>query len=48
MMVSSSKKSGYCGNPAAAYTSARYRVIQDTALGAVSIAILLENPVYST
>ena len=48
MTASSFKKSGYCGYTAAAYTSARNLVIQDTALTAVSIAISLEILVLST
>ena len=42
MAVSTFKKSGYCGYTAAAYASAHNLVIQDTASGAVSIAISLE------
>ena len=48
MTASSTKKSGYCGYTAAAYTSAHNLVIQDTALGAVSIVISLEIPVLCT
>ncbi len=48
MAASTFKKSGYCGYTAAAYTSAHNLVIQDTALGAVSVAIFLEIPVHST
>ena len=42
MTASSFKNSGYCGTAAAAYTSMHNMVIQDTALGVVSIAISLE------
>lgn len=48
MMVSSSKKSGYCGCTAAACTSAPQEIILDTALGVVSSVISLEIPVVST
>ena len=39
MAAYSTKKSGYCTNSAAAYTSARNMDILDTALAAVSILL---------
>ena len=48
MAAFSFKKSGYCGETAAACTSARNEKILDTALGVVSIVISLENLVLCT
>ena len=45
MTAFSFRKSGYCGNTAAACTSAPNDKILDTALGVVSIAVSLEIPV---
>ena len=48
MMVSSTKKSGYCGYTAAACTCTHNYDILDTARRVVSVVISLEIPVLCT